>query len=564
MTARPDAPSPAGNPPQPTTATAVAALGALPFGLAPLFGLVEPGMPAAFPSWPLLLVLAALPPAVALLFGQRDKPGIAAAVLIAPAVLAPARLVLDLQLVVDAGLAARPELVLPNTLDPLTPAIGVWLLLAGHVATAVAGVLAFRGREAGDSGADSGARRQGLLALVLCASVVAAVGALMSPFSSDDPYLLPRAAVDSPVVVLVGSLLLALAVPTVGGFVAGSADPDVARGGLLGLALAVAGVAVPPVFAAMVVEALHFESGPVLMVFAAVALGVLSVPAGRVPADSDTTELRLPALTRLLTTSGVLALVAGALFVVAALTPQLEMPSYLSDPPLYSARMLWPAGLVVGGLGAALLVPGSALLVRPALTVAWSVLPLVAAAVLDTVFTAVQGAGATAQIGAWAAGAAVFASVAAAVTAALAGGVERDDVDLTESDVNRTVLALSGVAGVLGALSLSLPVITAPDYTPPGIFADFSNTSWGLVTALVAVLGAAVLAPRCRPARAASLLCGAGLVVAVRVLELPLTSARAEGAGPGIGLWAGIAALVVFVFAAGVAARSRQPAPAVA
>ncbi|GAA2808231.1 hypothetical protein [Saccharopolyspora taberi] len=557
MTARPDAPSPAGNPPKPTIAIAAAAVGALLLGLAPIAGLVEPDLAAAFPSWPLLLVLAVLPPALALLFGQRDRPGTAAAVLIAPAVLAPARIVLDLQLVVDAGLAARPELLLPNTLDPLRPATGVWLLIAGHVATVVAGVLAFRGREPGDSGADSGSRRQGLLAGVLCASVVAAVGALMTPFSSDDPYLLPRAAVDSPVVVLVGGLLLALAVPCVGGFVAGSADPDVARGGLLGLALAIAGVAVPPVFAAAVVDALHFEAGPVLMVLAAVALAVLALPAGRIPSDAEAGELLLPTLSRLLTTAGVLALIAGVLFVLAALTPQLEMPSYLSQPPLYSARMLWPAGLVLAGLGITVLVPGLALLVRPVLTVAWSVLPLVAAAVLDTVFTAVQGAGATAEIGAWAAGVGVLVGIAAAIVAALAGGVERDDVDLTENEVNRTVLALSAVAGVLGALSLVLPVIVAPGYTPPGVFSDFSTTSWGLVAALTAVIGAALLAPRCRPARASALLCGGGVVVAVRVLELPLTAARAEGSGPGLGLWAGIAALVMFACTAVVAARAR-------
>ncbi|CAM05837.1 hypothetical protein A8924_7023 [Saccharopolyspora erythraea NRRL 2338] len=373
MTARPDVSSGAsstGTPHQPNIAIAVSAVGALLVGAAPLLGVVEPAAPAAFPSWPLLLLLAALPAVLAVLFGRRDRPGAAAAVLIGPAVLAPARIVIDLQLAVDAGLAARPELLLPFTLDPLSPATGLWLLLAGHVAAVVAGVLAFRGRESGDSGVEHGPRKQGLLALVLCASVVAAVGALMAPFGSDDPYLLPRAALDSPVAVLAGSVLLALAIPSVAGFAASSPDPDVARGGLVGLAAAVAGVAVPPLFAATVVPTLHFAAGPVLMLLAALAAAGLAVPAGTTATSAESSEVRLPALTRLLTAAGVLALVAGALCVLAALTPQLEMPSWLSAPPLYSARMLWPAGAVLLLLGAGVLVPGIALLVRPALVVA--------------------------------------------------------------------------------------------------------------------------------------------------------------------------------------------------
>ncbi|MEU6268812.1 hypothetical protein [Saccharopolyspora shandongensis] len=565
MTARPDHPSGGSSAlaanPQPDlelpmrlrVAIVVAAAGALLVGLGPLLGLVEPGASAAFLAWPLLLALSLLAPALAFVFAKRGRLGTAAAVLVGPAALAPGRLVLDLQFVADPGLAARPELLRVETLDALAPSAGVWLLLAGHVAAIVAGVLAVRGIGHGDEG--TGSHRQGLLTLVLCAGVIAAVGVLMAPFASEDPYLLPNPALDGPVVLLIGGILLAVAAPSTAGFLAGSTDPEFARGGLLGVAAALACVAVPPLVSAAVLDQVQFAWGPVLVVVAVITLVALAVPAGRADSGESTDDLRLPALTRLITTSAVLALVAGALALLAAAAPQVEMPFGLRDPSPYPARMLWPAGSLLVALGIGLLLPRAAGWLRPMLTVVWVVIPFAAAGVLDAVFTAVQAADASAGIGAWAAGIAVLFAASAAIIAAIAGAVERDDVDLTEMAMHRMVLVPSLVALLLGAGAFSFPVLTAPDYTAPGVFTDFGTTSWGLVMALAAVVGAAVLASMCRPPRAAALLCAAALVVAVRVLEFPLTAERLPGSEPGLGLWFGAACVVVLLGTSIAAAR---------
>ncbi|MBB5154866.1 hypothetical protein [Saccharopolyspora phatthalungensis] len=566
MTARPDLPpgdssAPAMSP-QPNldlpmrlrVAIVVAGAGALLVGLGPLLGLVEPSAPAAYPAWPLLLVLALLAPVLAVVFARLGRLGTAAAVLVGPAALAPGRLVLDLQFVVDAGLATRPELLRVDSLDAEAPSTGVWLLIAGHVAGIVAGILAVRSIEHGDEG--TGSHRQGLLTLVLCAGVIAAVGVLMAPFVSDDPYLLPKAALDGPLLVLIGGVLLAVGVPSAAGFLAGSADPEFARGGLLGVAAALAGVVVPPLVSAAVLEQVQFAWGPVLGLVAAVALVVLAVPAGRAESAGQAEDLRLPALTRLITLSAVFALVAGALAVLAAAAPQVQMPIGLRDPSPYPARMLWPAGLLLLSLGVGLLLPRASGWLRPMLPVVWVVVPFASAGVLDAVFTAVQATDAHVGIGAWAAGIAVLFAGLAATIAAIAGAVERDDVDLTEMSMHRLVLFPSLVALLLGAGAFSLPVVTAPDYTAPGVFAAFETTSWGLVIALAAVVGAAVLAPMCRPARAAALLCGAALVVAVRALEYPLTAERLPDSAPGLGLWFGVACVLVLLGSALAAARA--------
>ncbi len=581
---RPAAPEPVGPPAGLTAAIALSALGALLTGLAPLLSLVTPDMPAAFPAWPVLLLLALIPAVLAGL-SRRARPAVAAAVLLGPAVLAPGRLVHDAQLVVDAGLAARPELLLPDTLDPLAPAFGTWVLLAGHLLTLGAGVLAliagrglfdhaggtsfggdpFSGLSVSDGSSDdssgaagttsaAGARRQGLLALVLCVTAVAAVGLLMGPFTSDDPYLLAKSAVDAPVAVAVGSLLLALAVPAAAAFMAGATDPELVRGGLLGLAAGLAAAVVPPLLAVAVLPRLQLGWGPVLGLAGAVALVALAVPGGRSP-DRDRNDVALPALTKLLRTSGGLSLAAGALAIAAALLPHLEMPSWVDDPSLYPARLLWPGGIVLVLLGAGLLVPRTAIALRPTLTVAWATLPLAGAAALDTVLTSTQVAGASAGPGAWASGAAMALAVLAAIVAALAGGVERDDVDLTERDWRPVVAVPAGISALLGLAAVLLPVLAAPDYTAPGVFTEFGTTSWGLIGAGVAVLIAAVLAARSRPARAVALLVGAALVMAVRALEFPLTAGRTEGGTPALGLWFAIAAAVALLITAALAAR---------
>ncbi|MDR7302586.1 hypothetical protein [Haloactinomyces albus] len=562
-------------------AVGIAGLGALLTAGAPLFGLVAPQRPPAFTSWPILLVLAVLPPLLAGTFVRGKRIGSAVGVLVGPALLAPGRLVLDAQLLDDAGLAARPALLHPHDLEPLAPSTGLWVLLAGHAVTGIAGLVAVRGGgllpdplPGSEFDADSadqreiepvteegtGTRRQGLLAAVLFVTVSAAAGLLMPRFVSEDPYLLPQAAVDSPTLVLLGSLLIAIGVPTAGGLFVSSADPGFARGGLLGLATAVAGIAVPPLLAATLLDRLHYGWGAVLALSAALVLAGLSVPAGRVTPSLRTgaqvTEVRLPALARLLPVAGGLGVLTGVLAMAGAGLPQLNMPPGVGEIMPYAVPMLLPSGVMVTVVGAAMLVPRIAARVRPALPVVCAVLPLVGVATLDTVLTATQASGAQVGIGAWVTGLAVLSAGAAALVAGVAGGIERDDVDLTELSMHRVVAWLSVPAALSAFGAFSLPVVTAPDYVPPGVFTDFSTTSWGLVVALLSVVATVALAPFCRPSRAVALLSGAVLVVLVRVLAFPLTAERAADSGPGWGLWFGLVCLAVLVGAAAVSARA--------
>lgn len=566
-------------------ALVVAAAGALLVGAAPAVGMVAPAQPPAFTSWPLLLVLAALPPGLAAAFLRSGKHGVAAAVLIAPAALAPGRAILDAQPLADASGSARPELLVPTTLDPAAPALGCWLLLAGHVAVAASGVVAhFAGTDRAKAGravgppvfgdseqvddagqaasaaspnaGASGTQRRGLPAFVLCVAVVAAVAVLMRQFTSDNPYLVPRAVMDAPPpLVLIGSIAVAVAALITSGVATSTSDLDVARGTLLGLASGIAGFSVPPLVAASVVPEVHYGTGAVLGLASLLVLAVLSVPAGRPPARAGTDDLRLPALGRLHNVAGALAVLAGILAVFGAVLPELQLPEGVSDTSAYPAARLWPAGLVMIVLGAVLLQPRANSWIRPALPTAWAVLPLTVAATLDSVFSTLALTDASAGVGAWASGAALAAGGAAAAVSAVAGSVERDDVDRTEITWRRAVIAPCALAAVLAVAAFSFPAVTAPGYQPPGLFTDFSTTSWGIVVALVAVVAACAIAPAARPPRSAALLSGAAAVALLRVLELPLSAGRVDGLGPGPGFWSGLGCFAVLVVAAVVGGR---------
>lgn len=577
MTARPDTElrdAPA-QPQAPDIALVLAGIGAVLAGFAPVPGVVAPHTAPAFTSWPLLFTLAAAPPVLAALL--RSRPRMAAAVLLGPAVLAPGRAVADLQLFFNPVRAARPELLVPDSVTALHASTGLWLLLAGHLATAVAGVLASRQRPTDSATAAFAedapvSHRPRMLALVLCASGVAALGILMAPFASDDPFLLPHAALDSPGWVLTGTVLVAVAGPVVGGYVVATGDAAFARGGLLGLAVALGAVVVPPLVAAAVTEDLHFGWGAVVGLIAAVLVGLLAIPAGRPPTGSGTQEPRLPALARMLTAAGTLAVASGVVAVLVPLTRRLDLLEGVRDPSAYPARMLLPAGAVLILLGIGLVVPRTAGAVRPVLSAAWAVVPLAGVGVLDAVFSATQAAGMsglevlrpTVGLGTWLTGAAVLLAVLAAIAAALGGAVERDDVDLTEVAVHRAAAGPALLAVPLAIAAFAFPVLTAADYTPPGLLGEFRMASWGLVLGMLTVAVAAALAPRCRPGRAAGLLCGAALVVVQRVLEFPLTAGRFEEVAVGAGLWAALACLAALLAALATTLTAAGRAPATA
>ncbi|GGM58868.1 hypothetical protein GCM10012275_32620 [Longimycelium tulufanense] len=545
-------------------ALGVAVLAALLQTAGPLLGVVN-GYEPAFLSWPLLGLLAAAPVVLAGWLAATGRTAMAAGVLAALALFAPGRVLTDLQAGLDPINGARPDLLLPTSLEPVPVAAGMPVLVAGHVAMAVAGVLATRVLPR-----TTGTARQGLLALALTASVVAATGLALPPFDSDDPYLLPRFVADLPLWPAVGVLLLALAVPVSAALMTGAPDVDAARGGLFGTALATTAVAGPPLVATLLLPDIHPTGGPILALLAAAALAALALAAGRETAEApgdagdagDAGEMALPAASRLHLLAGALALAAGGAAVAGAFLPQLTVMGGLEAPANYAARPLVPAGLLVAALGVALLIRAWAATVRPALAVAWVAVPLAAAGALENALTAVDVDVVDVSVGPgpWAAGLAVVLAVTAGVCAALAGGVERDDVDITALSVDPKVAWTAGVAVVLAAGAFGLPAVAGPDYVSAGLVTQFRTSSWGLLAGLVAVAAACVVAARSRPVRGAALLLGAAALVGVRLLELPLTAGRVAGAGPAGGVWFGIACLVALLAAAAISgARSPRP-----
>ncbi|SFQ24166.1 hypothetical protein SAMN05421810_105317 [Amycolatopsis arida] len=546
-------------------ATAGAVLLAL-GGLVPVVAGARPG----FGSGPLLVLLAVLPvaaaAAAALLPAPRRRPGLAAGVLVGAAALAPGRALLDLQLAADASAAARPELHVPTDLTSPSPAAGLWLLLAGHLATAVAGLLALRVRD--EQGEGQGSRWR-LLAVVSVA-VVGALGLLMAPFGSHDAYLPTSGAIDAPMPAAAGLLLLAATLPVAAALAASSPAPGLARGGPLGLGLATAALAAPPLVAAAALPALDVTAGPVLLAFAAAGLVVLGVtplpasastPSGPQPARrAEPTDLAgtatLPGQRPLDLLTGSIAVLTALAAVGGAFTEQVVSATNTAVPS--SARWWFlVAGLLLGTVGLAMFGPAVAARVRPALSVLWAGPLVTGAAVLDTALAATElGALSVSTLGVLWVALAMVGAAATGCSSAVAGTVEREEaMDVVGAAGWRAapnVLTPLVAAAILGVAAFGLPVVRAADYTAPGLWSHFTPASWGLLAGVLTVLGALALVPRSRPARAVALLAGIAGLLLLRAAELPLRTGI-TGACPGPGLWLALAGAAAALVAAGLA-----------
>lgn len=568
-------------PPQLRIALGLCVLGAVLLVAGPEFGIVDDSPGKGFASTALLTLLAVAPSLLAVALIQFGRALTGAGVLVGAALLAPGRALVDLQFAQDGLLVSRPELLVPTSLAELTPSTGLWLLLAGHLATAGAGVLA-AGRAGAapgsayglevDAGPGSIVARGRAMGWALALATVAAVGLVMPPFRSNNAFLLGHDLIDSPTLVRVGLLLVAVAVLAGCVFAAGSVRPAVACGVVLGVLAATAAVSLPAMVAGLTVDRLSPGLGPYLalipLVLLTIAIFVLrGVPAGD-PAAADGAadgaedgELELEA-GRVHLVTGVLGILAGVAALVGAFGPQLVVDG-LDDPATYANRLLIPAGLLVGLLGATLLTNRWAATVRPAFVVGLGSIVLGGAATLDAAFT---GSGISDSIhigaGAWFAAAAMVLAAAAAVGAAVAGGTERDDVDLTERTVHTSVAAPVAAAILFSVGAFGFPMVTSPDFVAPGIWSEFRLASWGLVIAMVVVIAAGVIATMARPARAAALLFGAAAVVGIHALELPLTGARTPDAAAGSGTWLAMACCLAFLVAAGVALAGPAPVTA--
>ncbi|MDT8909631.1 hypothetical protein [Amycolatopsis sp. PS_44_ISF1] len=534
-------------------------------------GAILPVSPDARPgylSWPLLALLALVPVGVIAAAAYTGRHGLAAGLVAGLAALAPGRLLLDVQFFVNGSLTVRPELYRPDRLlDRSGVAAGFWLLALGHLLTIAAGLRAARvARELNEiAGSDGGPRRWRLVVPLL--AVVTAVGLLMSPVLSTDPYLLARSAFDGPGVALAGYLLLAGALPIAAVIGFSSASDGVARGTLGGAAAAVFAVAVPAVVAGLVVPDLHVAWGPVMAVAATLLVLLLTPLATPQPATAERTDLageaRVPGLTLWRAATALLAVLTAVAAVIGALAPQLAGPLHTDSP---ARLMLVAAGILVLVPAPFLLFPKTARAARGLLAVLWAGVVLAGTAVLSTALTASEATGlgglggpisyhlgAGSVFAAIALGAAGLTALAATVT----GVVERDDEGTEGPRAN--ILVPVGAAAVLAVAAFGTPVFTAADYSPPGLWSDFDTSSWGLLTAVLVVLGVLALAVRSRPGAAAASLGGAAAVLALHVAELPLVGlALFGGARPGLGFWLGLAAVVATAVAAVMAATGAR------
>lgn len=565
-------------------ALAAISLGAVLLALAPAFTIAaaEDGASTApaFTAGPLLALLALVPAVLAWLLVGAARGGGAAGLLAGFALLAPGRAVLDLQLLAAPWQAARPELMVPTSLAPLRAGAGVWLLLAGHLLTMVAGVLALRAVPRVEP---EGVQRAGATALTaaLCGGVVAGVGLVLVPFRSTDAHLLPQSALDAPSLVAAGLLTLAGGAVLASCLAASAPEVDAGRGGLVGVALAVVAVALPPLAASAFAAPLQVAWGPLVALAGALALlGVVRlvrpVAAGSGPGglEDQPVEVALPAAGRLHAAAGALAVATGLTALVGAVARQVTLPTGRAgsvldsagllvptggaQPELLATRQLVPAGLLLVGLGLAMLLPRAAPLaavVRPGLAVAWSGLVLVGAAVLDAALTLTQITGVRAGLGLWAVTVVLLAAPAVGVLTLLAGGAERDEADLGEIIPGRARLAVGAVAAMLAVPAFGLPLRTGSDRVPPGLWSHFGVASWGLLVAAAAVAVAALLAPYSRPPRAVALLLGAAAVLALHLAQVPLATARV-GDSLGAGVWFGLACLAALLAGAGLAWRA--------
>ncbi|KJK47322.1 hypothetical protein UK23_20820 [Lentzea aerocolonigenes] len=535
------------------TSWALAAAGGLLAAAGPLIGVVN-GAEPAYTSWPLLAVLALLPPAVAGALLFRGKPFIAAALIAALGVFAVGRLLSDLQIAFAPMSVARPELFRPATLVAVTPSAGLWLLIAGHVLVIAAGVLS-SGRAGMPADESEPAKFMGFPMLI---AAFAAVGLLGKPFSSADAFQLDRAPWDLPALGLTGGLLVALAAPLATALAASSPDPDTREGGTYGVTLALLAVVVPWLAAGTVAPGLGISSGSMLVLIAALFLPALPLLARLVrmvlSRRDETRDRVLPSLRRIHVTAGVLFIVSAVATVAGGLLPQLVLSTGGAAPELASANLLWPAGIAVAVLGVLLLVPAAAATVRPALPGGYVAMQLAAAGATASVVAASQSGIAQPGAGFWLMVVELPIGLLALFFVLLGGAVEREN-DGTGKREQLPVAELGAVllAGLFAAGAFALPTMRGADYTAPTLVPGTdASMSWMLVACLVAVIGLLVAAVRSRPARAAATLVGAALLMGVRALELPLTGSRVEGAVAAPGTWLALAAVVALLVAAGL------------
>ncbi|MET9228811.1 hypothetical protein [Lentzea sp. NPDC003310] len=535
------------------TSWALAAAGSVLLVLGPLLGVVD-GAEPAFTSWPLLALLALLPPVVAGVLLTRGRPFVAAGLIAATGVFAVGRLLSDLLIAFEPMAVARPELFRPTTLVAVTPTLGVWLLVGGHLLVIAAGALS-----AGRAGmpADE-SEPPTLVAVPVLIALGAAIGLLGKPFTSTDPFQLDRGAWDLPVLGLVGGLLIAVAAPLATALAASSPDPDTRQGGTIGVSLSLLAIVVPSLAVGTLAPGLTISAGPVSVFIAALLLPAVPLVGRTVRLlrgqRDEKYDPALPSIGRMHAIAGAFAVLAAIAMLVGALLPQLVLTTGGTAPDLASVNLLWVAGLAFGVLGVLLFVPSAASVVRPALLGGYLAMQLAAAGITQVVVAASQVGVAQPGAGFWLMVVEVPLGLLALACAGLAGATEREYAgEVKKEQLPVTELGAILLAGLFAIGAYVTPTMRGDNYTSPTVVPDSDPAvSWALLISLVALIVSLVTVFRSRPARGAATLAGLALLLGVRALELPLTGDRVEGAAAAPGTWLALASIAALVLAAGL------------
>lgn len=278
---------------------------------------------------------------------------------------------------------------------------------------------------------------------------------------------------------------------------------------------------------------------------------------------------RMPSLRRFEIAVAVAAVATCAAALAGSLTAQVT--SSIGDSEGIAPR--WPlliSGVVTGVLAAMLVPPRMAGRLRPMLSVVWVSVPVTGMSILGTGMAAGETHGVLAPGPGvlWT----VLAIVLAAVTAclsAVAGVLDREDMprDGFNDPAGRGAPGISGglprglaiVGAVLAVLGFALPASGSADNAVPGLVANLTTGSWGLLAGLFGVLAAVGIAMYSRPARAAAVLAGAACVLALRTVEWPLATLGTHDTGPAVGWWFALLGTLVLVVTAGTVVAGRLP-----
>ncbi|WP_137875052.1 hypothetical protein [Rhodococcus sp. Q] len=581
---------PAPNPTRPAVAaTAAALLGAVLLVAAPVLGVVGPNAgPAVGAAAAVALACAFLPPLLSVVALARRAVAVAGALLAGSGGVALGIVVLDAALWSDPIDANRLDLFRPLTAAHLHAGPGAVALLVGHVLAVVAGILGLvavtRAAQADGYGlgADPAldgapvARRIGPLsgAVAVGAALLLGAGAFGVPWATTDPVLVVHPLLGSNAPTAIGVALVVLAVLVVVAAALASESTDVAAAAVVGAGVGALGLFGSRVAAGVAAGGgVSVAAGSVVSALAAlvlIAVGATMPAAARARARS-VTPVRASGASRAVAhrarqarqhaVAGAAGVVSGALAVVGSLLPVLAVPDGVDRPHVLVARVALVAGAILFVSSTALLLPGLASVVRPAVAVVWAAQFAAVAAVLQAVVVAIDVPGVGIGAGTVLLGASALGAVATGALCWHAGSVERDVVDRSVGTPWRRAVLLVGVpAVVVSTIALALPLYTGPGYAPDSVTDwPWGWDTWGKGVLVVTLVVTVLTAARARPARAGVGAVGAALSMGVYLTGWPLTNSRIAEAAIGPGTWAAIMGVVLFVATAVVAVRPRRP-----